>query len=357
MAAEAGAVSNTSDPTRPYARSWLDLSFEWVTRLPGPTWLAYVIFLVPSIALSNSALWFSDLRPWGSLDPAQVYWGTATVGLFAAAHYLRNLAGSAFDRFRPALGTGLADPDRVRFELTVIPAIPLAVLTVILIVSTPLYYIVDPEAFQVEGLVGAGLLARTISEGLTSVVFIGLALQAIRQLRIVTRLHAVADQVDPFRPLPLYAFSRLSAQVGIVLVLFISGGALVNPAAIESVAAVALWAPWLIGSPLIAAIIFVVPMLGMHGRLAGEKDRLETAGGERMRSLLIELNEAIDRRATEQVDALDRTISALRHEREILAKLPTWPWSTGTIRGFGSALLLPIALFLVQRVLSTALGD
>ena len=63
-----------------------------------------------------------------------------------------------------------------------------------------------------------------------------------------------------------------------------------------------------------------------------------------------------DCRATDRVDALDRTISALRHERELLAKLPTWPWSAGTIRGFGSALLLPIAVFLVQRFLTQALG-
>jgi hypothetical protein len=38
-------------------------------------------------------------------------------------------------------------------------------------------------------------------------------------------------------------------------------------------------------------------------------------------------------------------------EREILGKLPTWPWSAGTIRGFGSALLLPITVFLLQRIL------
>ena len=68
-----------------------------------------------------------------------------------------------------------------------------------------------------------------------------------------------------------------------------------------------------------------------------------------MRALLGELDEAIDARATDQVDALDRTISALRHQREIIGKLPTWPWSAGTIRGFGSALLLPMILFLIQR--------
>lgn len=341
---------------RPYARSWIDLFFGWMTALPGPTWLAYAVLVLPSTLLSNSALWLSGLRPWGDVDPQQVYWGVSTAAIVAAAHYLRNLAGASFDRFRPALGTGHPDPERVRYELTVMPAAPIAVMTVVLIAITPLYYLADPVASQVEGLNGAGLVARTAAEGLSSVVFLAVAYQAVRQLLAVTRLHAVADQVDPFRPLPLYAFSRLAAQVGIVLVVFISGGVAVNPQALASETMVALWLPWILGTPIIAAVVFLVPMLGMHGRLEAEKDRLDSTADGRMRALIGELNEAIDARATDRVDALDRTMSALRHEREILARLPTWPWSTGTIRGFGSALLLPIALFLVQRYLGAFLG-
>ncbi|MBF8290094.1 MAG: hypothetical protein HW391_1062, partial [Chloroflexi bacterium] len=97
--------------------------------------------------------------------------------------------------------------------------------------------------------------------------------------------------------------------------------------------------------------VFALPLLGMHRRLVAEKDRVMGAADGRMRDLLGELNEAIDARVTDRVEGLDRTISALRHEREILAKLPTWPWSTGTIRGFASALALPITIFLLQRLL------
>lgn len=355
--ADLAARSYAGEGSVPYPRSWLDRLFDRITALPGPTWLAYALLVIPSVLISNSALWLSGLSPWGQLDPAQVYWGTTTVLLFAAAHHLRNAAAAAFDRFRPALGNGVADPERTRYEFTVMPGWPILLITIALLVSTPVYYLADPVAFAVEGLQGAGLVVRTITEGLTSVVFIAIAFQSIRQLRTITRLHAAADQVDPFRPLPLYAFARLTAQVGIVLVLFIAGGAFVNPAALESSAAAAVWAPWLIGTPIVAAFVFVVPLFGMHGRLVAEKDRLETAADGRVRDLIGELNEAIDGRETDRVEALDRTLAALRHEREVLARLPTWPWDTGTIRGFGSALLLPIALFLAQRALSAALGD
>ncbi len=340
----------------PYRRSWIDVFFAWITGLPGPTWLAYVVLVIPSVLLANAQLWLSDMRPWGALEPIQVFWGIWGVMLIAATHYLRNVAADAFDRFRVALGNGVADPERARYELTTMPAVPVLAITVIAFVITPLYYVADPVASQVVGLSGAGLVARTLSEGLTTVFFLAIAFQAIRQLRAVVRLHATADAVDPFRPAPLHAFSRLTAQVGIVLVVFISVGILAVPGQLMTAGSWALWAPWLFGVPIVAAVVFVVPLLGMHRRLEAEKERLESAADGRMRGLLAELNEAIDARATDGVTALDATISALRHEREILAKLPTWPWSTVTVRGFGSALLLPIALFLIQRFLGGVLG-
>ena len=39
-------------------------------------------------------------------------------------------------------------------------------------------------------------------------------------------------------------------------------------------------------------------------------------------------------------------------QRDLIARVPTWPWSIGVLTGFMSAILLPIALFLIQRVLS-----
>lgn len=363
MATEARAIDRGDPGTairgqRPYARSWLDVFFAAMTALPGPTWLAYLLLIIPSVLLSTSALWLSGLLPFGQPDATQTFWGVSTAAILAAAHHLRNVAGSAFDQFRPALGDGVAEPERARYELTVMPAVPVAVITVFTIAITPAYLTVDPELTQSAGLSGAGLVARIASEGLTSAIFLAVTVQALRQLRIVTRLHAAADQVDPFRPLPLYAFSGLTAQVGVVIVAFVTGGFLANPdtltAASEST--LALWLPWLGGGVLVGAAVFVLPMLGMHGRLEVEKDRLENDADARMRGLLAELDDAIDARDRDRVGALDGMVSALRHQREVLAALPTWPWSTATVRGFASALLLPIGLFLVQRYLGDFLG-
>lgn len=363
-AAASGGAANTGDlansatvtPARPYRPSWLDTIFGLIANLPSPTWLAYLILIVPSVALSNSALWLSGLRPWGQIDPSQAFWGTATIAILAAAHHLRNVAGAAFDVFRPALGGAGGDPDAARYQLTVTPARSMLAIALFSFAITPVYYMADPEAAQVVGLTGAGLVARAVSESFTTAIVLGILYQAIRQMRRVSQLHDLAEHVDPFRPGPLYAFSRLTAQTGMVIIVFNAAGLVANPATVESESMLTLYLPWLVGFGVGAVAVFLIPLLGMHGRLERVKDNLEAAAGERLRALLAELNQAIDARASDRIADLDRAVSAVRHEQEILARLPTWPWSTGTIRGFGSALMLPIALFLIQRYLSSVLG-
>ncbi|MBF8290089.1 MAG: hypothetical protein HW391_1057 [Chloroflexi bacterium] len=57
-----------------------------------------------------------------------------------------------------------------------------------------------------------------------------------------------------------------------------------------------------------------------------------------------------------RIGELNTTLASILAQREILAKLPTWPWSAGTLRGFVTAILLPMTIFLVQRGVSLLLG-
>jgi hypothetical protein len=351
----AAPAAVAADRARPYAPSLLDRLYDWIESLPVPIWVSYLVLAVLSALLASSSQWLSGLRAFPDPEPIQVVWGAVTIVLLAAPHRLRFVARSAFDQFSPALGTGVAEPARARYELTVMPPRPILAIIALNFVITPLFYVIDPVASQVVGLTPAGLLPRLLSEATVGTVLVAVLYQAVRQMRIVGRLHAAADHVDPFRPAPLYSFSRLTAEVGFVLIGFNSLGLFLNPAIFDSAGAVAIYLPWFVGFTVVAIAVFLAPLLGMHRRLEAAKDRLEDAANVRLRALLGELNEAIDARATDRVDALDRTISALRHERELLAKLPTWPWSAGTIRSFGSALLLPIGVFVVQQVIARSL--
>ena len=44
-------------------------------------------------------------------------------------------------------------------------------------------------------------------------------------------------------------------------------------------------------------------------------------------------------------------MTSLMGERDVVAKLPTWPWQAGTLGGVVGAILLPIGLWLVTRLL------
>jgi hypothetical protein len=57
----------------------------------------------------------------------------------------------------------------------------------------------------------------------------------------------------------------------------------------------------------------------------------------------------------EGMGAVHQMILSLVAERELLQKTPTWPWQPGTPIAVVSALLLPLGIFLVQRLLERLL--
>ena len=114
-------------------------------------------------------------------------------------------------------------------------------------------------------------------------------------------------------------------------------------------------APYLVIPPIISTIAFVVPLYGLHGRLEVEKDRLQAEVEVRLKGLLAELNRDVDARDLRRADDLNKTLAPMLQQREVIARLPTWPWSTGTLRAIVTAILLPVFLFIVQLLLGRIL--
>lgn len=357
MVANAAPAPREAAGARPYRPSWFDWAFDLLERAPGPTWLAYFVLVIPSVLLNQSALWLSALIPLGQVDGTQLFWGVMTVLILASMHYLRHVAERAFDAFSPALGEDAVELSHERYRMAIMPARPVLALTAFAFVITPIYYVTDPVVSQVVGLTPIGLVPRAISECLTSAIVLCILLQAFRQMRGVARLHARATRIDLFRPAPVYAFSRLTATAGVILILFNTLGLAANPSVMTATTAtLILYVPWLVAFLVGAVVIFLVPLLGMHDRLVAEKGRLAGEAEERLQAILGALNEDIDGLELSRADGLGKLLDSQLRQREILGKLSTWPWSGATIRGFGSALALPMVLFLVQRWLGLLLG-
>jgi hypothetical protein len=62
-------------------------------------------------------------------------------------------------------------------------------------------------------------------------------------------------------------------------------------------------------------------------------------------------HEQIDQNTLIEVEHLNNVISGLSAERELLEKIPTLPWRTGTLTGFLSATVLPIILLIIQLII------
>ena len=270
----------------------------------------------------------------------------------AAIHYLDDAAARALDRLAPALSVDDDDLHGLRDQLTTLPP------------ETAVRASLAGLAFAI-GYVVLGSLAHVRQVGPAVLVFdaamamIGFPILAllfyhtVRQLRLISRIQSGLPAVDVFRLQPLYAFSGVTARSGLVLVGLAYLSALTDPSTFT------LTNPTLLGfvviSILIATAAFIVPMYGMHERIVGEKARLEAEADRDLKDAFAELSTRARTRDLTEAAAFNDFLSSLTTRREVLSRIPTWPWQAATLRGFVTAVLLPIALWLAFRALDRLL--
>jgi hypothetical protein len=332
---------------RPYAPSWVNVLIAWIERLPGPAWAFFVALMAIGIVAFNGQAWLSGLTPVGAFTVALTYAAIFPVAVLWLIKYLDRVARDAFETYRPALVGSDAEAERWRFELTVSPARPALALSLLTVAGIVFGYITDPAAQVVSGLSPSTVALWFPLQTAAGVLIVMLLYQTLHQLRAVSRVHRVAGHVDLFQPAPLYAFSQLTSRTGIALVLMVSSWAFLFPERFAAPSTVVFAA----GMGAVAVAAFVLPLEGMHVRIVGEKRRLQSEVGRRLTAAVGALHASVDGSDLSQADALNNTLSSLIAERELVAKLPTWPWQTGTLGGFVGAILLPIGLWLVTRLL------
>jgi hypothetical protein len=174
----------------------------------------------------------------------------------------------------------------------------------------------------------------------------------IRQLRLVSRILGLVERVNLFRLDPVYAFARVTAKTGVSWLLLTGATLIVFPFRLINVTVVALY----LTQVVFALGAFVLPLWNVHQRLVAEKRRLLAAVNRRLEVAIHRLHEALDGDDLARVKEIDTALGGLGSERKVLSSIPTWPWSTATLSGFVSALVLPVALFLIQLALKNLLG-
>ena len=107
---------------------------------------------------------------------------------------------------------------------------------------------------------------------------------------------------------------------------------------------------------LVSVLAFVVPLWGIHTRLIQAKAELLSDLDRRASALSAEMYARIDAGAFDSTKVVSDSIGGLGLLRDRIEHLPTWPWPPQLLRGFLSALLLPVVVYVVTRVISNLLA-
>lgn len=333
---------------RPYAPSWVDRVLAAISRAPVAPWACFALLyvlghgLVTALRVRDGAQVAAALV---SPPPPFLLW---TVYLLALTHHLNTVARSKLSAFGAALDLDDAGLAEAEYRLTTMPPRPavwfgglwVAVAVVILWFQWPLVMRLGYTRWEI------GLTVASYVVGGAAIY------HTVHQLREVSRLHARVTNVDLFDLAPLYAFSGLTSRTALGWLLLLYVTALLVPGDLARSALGATWA-FVVG---LAVLAFVAPLMGMHRQLDAARQRAMAAVNARLRDTLAEINQRIDARDFAALDGLQKAAASLTTQRSILEQVPTWPWQAATLRGFVTALLLPVALRVGQAVLERLLG-
>lgn len=345
---ESSPESKQALATAEYPPSWIDRLVDWIDELPGSPWLYYVVAAIVVAGLGNAVFWLDGSVPLGettglanSLGIFSVYW----LGLY---HYLSRASSRSLRIFQPFLGVAESDLEVLDHRLRYLPrsmgwliaalAVPLTLATVM---SDPAPYgDISPNG-------PAPFIADLLATTFMMVTFLAFLVRSVRQLLMVRALHDRASKIDLLNLAPAHAFSGLTARAGIGLTLVVVVGMVVDPQA--STAPINVLLSLLVG--LVAVGVFVIPVVGMQDRLEEEKRRELAVVNEALKAMRTRLHSWVEQEEYGSMTQIEAALSALIQERDALARISTWPWNPRTVRGFASALLLPIVLWLATRLL------
>ena len=319
----------------------VDRALAAVYRLPGP---AEVWFVAAGglLALAvNAVLWITGAANAWEFNLELVVAAMLVGSLLALSTFMRRTADAAFEDFRPALGDPTSE-DAERHRLLSIPDRAFVIGAVAMVVLTTTLYLVfvrptiAPRPPVAEALVATSWVLFSVVIGLVIT-------QTLIQLRAVRHLSEAARNIDVLNSGPVDALSRVTAVGAVGLLVLITAANIGVPASASGFIALD------IGLIVFALTAFVLPLQVMHRRLSGQKADLLAASADRLKTVLDALHRAIDGHDFTTADALNKMVSSAIAERDLLTRLPTWPWTTTTIRGFASALLLPVVIFVITR--------
>ena len=326
----------------------------WADRLPGHGWWLYPLLYAGLIAWSHAVVWATGQVPIGRIEPLLLVGHFYAPFILGATAYINRSSGRALDAFWPATGWPADDREAWRRRFVASPGRWDPVLIAIGIVVAVAAFLSAPAGSLPTSDRTILFVAYLGPAGLGYVAALLAIAHSAYQLRLVDQIHRQATAIDPFDRVSLYAFSSLTAQTGLTYVLIAYYSLTVNGAfqAGNVAGVLMLGVVFAIG-----VACFVLPLWGIHDRLVREKELLIRDVEVRVGRLGEEMYRRIDAGQFDGTKTVTDSLAGVGELRKRIVDIPTWPWRPHVFSGFVSALLLPVAIFLITRALANQLGS
>jgi len=337
-----------------YKPSWIDRVITTVERLPMPYWLVYLALFAAEVAVFHVVSWVDGWVPPFQFERFTMLFPLWLWGPLAAITYLDAVALAAVREFRPLLEADDEGMRDLEYAFTTMPSRPVIISGLLWsAIYAVLCYVLVPGWIE---LYSIGPLATNVAVavGLLS-FFTGSTIyyHTIRQLRLVSQTVAKVSTFNLFRLDPVYAFSRLTARTGVAWILLVSITPTLFPSRLNPIPMILLS----LFQIALAFAAFVFPLWSVHKRLVAEKRSLLADISSRVEAAIQRLHRHLDENELTRIGGVRDAFAALTAERDVVDKIPTWPWRAGTLGGVLSALALPIALLVIQFALQRWLAS
>jgi hypothetical protein len=346
-------AEKSSSTTLPFPPSFLDRFMDFIQRQPIPYWLTYLGLFTLMGFFNHIIGWVIGWIPAYQFNPLTLVFPIWLWAPLAIITRLDQVAKEALSGFNPLLKIGEEDKKNLQYEFTSMPTLPVVLSGIFWLIVYLLTSYLAYQAFYVGYGLGPLLSVVIFTEGLISYTTGSIIYyHSLRQLRLVNRTVKMVDQFDLFHLDPVYAFSRLTAQIGIAWMIMLTLTLLVFPIDLANLPVLMI----LVLQVLLAIAAFVLPLWFVHSRLVSEKRKLISKHNQQVKETLSNFHRMLEENRIAEADKYNFAINALVNERSLLTAIPTWPWRSGTLTGFLSAVGLPIILFFVQLIIKKFVG-
>jgi hypothetical protein len=342
-----------------FKSSWFDKLITRIDTLPGPYWVAYLIFggLIAGLGLGIQQI--DESRSSLGFAPIEQLLIIQFVYMLSLITFLNKRGEKALIDFLPVLKVEQHQIGLLKAHLTSMPARSFNRLSTI--------FVLVFSVMGVTTLVFGNSLPDDLANNLSDFTFnstpygiytfavfsllwfvnITFIFNTVHQLRTINYAYTQLADINLFSQTELYAFSRVLAARAIGIVLTSPIWLIVDTGILTLIVNTIF--------SILALIIFFVPLIGVHRLLEDQKDALLKESASKKEAVIHRLFSQLSQGIQTEVSVIKDELSGLSLAHTEIEKVSTWPWKSNTLRQIAGAITLPILIWFIQFYLSRLL--